>query len=243
MGTDQYRCIAGNECQIGSGGFSNNQNRDPHYSSPVGSENFPSQNQNFEQHENSTQPQTGGFSEKFMCTEHNKLRSSAMLDQYIQNDGNTAYKCKVGEECKTFGQGGPRRTETHLQRYSPYSSNNRGLPLQPPFKPGVRPSGYYQGNQQYDSSSPQRHQQLHWPTSHRDPYGHAYRPPYNTYPPHFYSFPSSNNNHNSSNNNNHQSADSRPRQKCAIHGKLRTLPNLVETPSGQWECTNGDPCR
>jgi len=251
IGTDQYRCVAGNECQIGNG--SNNQQQQSQFSS-ADSENFSSPNNYGRNNEQSHSTSPQGSSDKFMCSEHNKLRSAALLDQYFQNDGSSAYKCKPGEECKVLGQTGSRRAnETLTRRYSPYSSQGRNT-QQPPFKPGVRPSGYQQQN--YDSYNSQ--QNHHWPTNHHDPYGQSYRPPYNNYPPHFYSGFSGNNGNNGNNNNfnnnvnannfnynngQNQSNSSRQRQVCDIHGKLRTIQNLVETPNGKWECTSADPCR
>jgi hypothetical protein len=273
MGTDQYRCIPGNECQIGSGSNSNQQTQ----YTPVDAENYPSPNNYDRQDHRSPKPQSSnpqvGSVEKFMCNEHNKLRIVTMLDQYFDNDGSTAYKCKAGEECKTLGKiGSPSRrpnnnngnyngnnnanyngnyngnnngnnngneTLTPRSNHSPYSSQgNRGphnqqhkqQPQQqqqePPFKPGMRP-------QSYDSFPLQQNQ--NWPTNHHDPYGQSYRPPYNNYPPHFYSTPSG--------SGGNQSGDSRPRQTCDLHGKLRTVQNLVEMPNGKWECTSADPCR
>jgi hypothetical protein len=290
LGTDQYRCVAGNECQmsVGSGGSNSinpnnnhNSNHQTHFA-PVGSDNpnfeRRSNNNNNHNHNNnnvshnnnnnhnsnnninhinnnidnnnnnnqqeqfqSPSAQQQSPLEKFMCSEHNKLRISTMLDQFFQNDGTTAYKCKVGEECKTLGQGGSRRTETVSQRYISYPpQNNRSgqQQLSPPFKPGVRPTGYQ--SQSFDSYPPQ--QSHHWPTNHHDPYGQSYRPPYNNYPPHYYSnFALGGNNGNG--NDNHQSGGERQRQICALHQKLRTIQNLVEMPSGKWECTSADPCR
>lgn len=112
----------------------------------------------------------------------------------------------------------------------PFSSSPSRSTQLPPFKPGVRPANY-----QPRTYDPYASQQSSWPTNHRDPYGQSYRPPYSAYPPHFYS--------NYNNNSSHQASDSRPRQMCAIHGKWRTIPNLVELPSGKWECTANDPCR
>jgi hypothetical protein len=265
LGTDQYRCVEGNECQMGAGGTggsnSNHSHNHQSHFAPVGldnpSSNFERRNKNINNNNYNNnynnnnnknnqqfqqQHQQSGPLEKFMCSEHNKLRISTMMDQYFQNDGSVAYKCKVGEECKTLGaaQSSSRRTDTSSQRYTSYPpQNNRSgqQQLSPPFKPGVRPSGYQ--SQSFDPFPPQQ-QQSHWPTNHHDPYGQSYRPPYNNYPPHYYSNFSSSGN--GSNNGSQQSGE-RQRQICAIHQKLRTIQNLVEMPSGKWECTSADPCR
>lgn len=153
---------------------------------------------------------------------------------------------------QTFTQGGPRRpTESNNHRYSPYSSQTKRSSQLPPFKPGVRPTNYQPhtydpyASQQQPQQQQQQQSSHHWPTNHHDPYGQSYRPPYSTYPPHFYSTYNSNSNSNTNTNNNssHQSIDSRSRQMCATHGKLRTIPNLVELSSGKWECTSNYPCR
>jgi hypothetical protein len=219
----------------------NNNNNNNNYNNNYNNNNNNNKNnQQFLQQQQQQQQQSGPL-EKFMCSEHNKLRISTMLDQYFQNDGSIAYKCKVGEECKTLAQGGSRHTDTGSQRYTSYPpQNNRSgqQQLSPPFKPGVRPSGYQ--TQSFDPYPPQ--QQSHWPTNHHDPYGQSYRPPYNNYPPHYYSnFASGGNG--SNNGGQQQSGGERQRQICALHQKLRTIQNLVEMPNGKWECTSADPCR
>lgn len=240
MGTDQYRCLAGNECQMGASSNSQSQ------FSAMGSGNFTSPQ--FDQHNQSLPDSShGGASDKFFCSEHNKLRGSSFLDQFLQNDGTVGYKCKAGEECKTMSEGGPRRpTETVTHRYSPYhpqSSSRVTSQQQPPFKPGMRPPGF-QSQSSYD---PYASQQNHWPTNHHDPYGQSYRPPYNTYPPHFYANTNTNTNTNynsaSTGSSQQSSGDSRQRYMCSTHGKLRTVQNLIEISTGKWECTSSDPCK
>jgi hypothetical protein len=246
----QYRCISTNECKTGYNSNSGGGGGQMSQVSPGG--NYPLNNMNYPPPQHQPSPQLIGVPVqeiqhgKTLCCDHGKLRGLAHMDEIIR-DGQTRYKCKLDDECKVNGQGGPRRTTDNPSRFS--SHQNRLGPHIPPFQSN-NGQNQYQQQQQNPYDPYQAFSQNIWQHDFNTPANFTPLPNYPSYyggyPDQYGPIPGGMNSQPQSQpqsqSYNVKKIITHPRESCSTHGKLRSTTNLVEI-NGKWECTPEDPCK